>query len=100
MAILKTPVYITLTKNSYDSKPKVLKASGTKPTSTNNGTTSPSIVLKIDLELDDSLFDVVTDTKATLAVGAKNPMKATRLEVNPESVIAGLKDIGNAMKKI
>lgn len=100
MAILKTPVYITLSKASYESKPKVVGASSTKP-STSANVTVPRVVLKVEVEVDDSLFDPIIDTNAVISVGGKPTAKQqTRVSVEPENVIAGLREINKSMKKI
>lgn len=100
MAVLKTPVYITLSKASYETKPKVVTASSIKP-SGNTQNSAPRVVLKVDIEIDDSLFDPVIDTNTVIAVGGKSTAKQQKkVEVEPENVIAGLREINKTMKKI
>ncbi len=98
MAILKTPVYIKLKKDQYSrTAPKVIGATSVKPADFND-----NIVIRIDVEIDESAFEPIFETNSVIVVGGKNtssdPKK--KVTVKPESIVAGLQEIDNAMKTI
>ncbi len=96
MTMIKTPVYLSIGKSSYNSGPvRVTGAQTSAP-----GTSMPQGVMgyiKLDVEFDEDIFSRIVDTKTTVVVTAPAVPAKKATKVEAKAVVADLKQIGDEM---
>jgi len=86
--VWKTPLYIRIDKDPDSHRPRIGLASSMPMAHVPN----TIVVLKLDLELDETIFTPAFDTNTTVSI--------TRENVDVSSVVAGLKQIDKDVKGI